>query len=191
MTTDGGRVLLWLGSLLCCAGLIICVYSCVPSSNIRHGDTLDVSRYPQEMQDAYQVFATRCSRCHTLARPLNARIHDPQHWVRYVERMRLNASSGINAKNGQTILRFLLYYMQQRDKEQRAEDQADTQQESDGSGTQTQPPAAADVNAPASAPQNAAPGRAAPAPAPAKQGVDSLAEPAPSVAEPGASEMNP
>ena len=76
----------------------------------RRGDRVDVSKYPEEIRDAYRVFAFRCSRCHTLARPLNARIDDPQHWVRYVRRMRRQPSSGIDDKNGETILKFLLYY---------------------------------------------------------------------------------
>ena len=38
----------------------------------------------------------RCSRCHTLARPLNAHITDPQHWIRYVARMRRQPGSGID-----------------------------------------------------------------------------------------------
>jgi hypothetical protein len=87
--------------------------SCAGTSSVRRGDTIDVSKYPKDVQDAYQVFAVRCSRCHTLARPLNARIRDPEHWVRYVTRMRRNQSSGINAKDAQIILRFLLYYTQQ------------------------------------------------------------------------------
>lgn len=76
----------------------------------RRGDRVDVSRYPEEIRDAYRVFAFRCSRCHTLARPLNARIDDPEHWVRYVQRMRRQPGSGIDVKNGETILKFLLYY---------------------------------------------------------------------------------
>jgi len=76
----------------------------------RRGETVDVSKYPPEIQEAYEVFAVRCSRCHTLARPLSARISDPQHWIRYVNRMRLQPGSGIDAKNGEIILRFLLYY---------------------------------------------------------------------------------
>src|SRR5688572_18342876 len=98
-----------------------CLPSCGGSTHIiRSGDTLEVSNYPEDIQAAYKVFAVRCSRCHTLARPLNARIKDPQHWVRYVQRMRLNPASGINAKNGEIILRFLLYYMHQRELERRA-----------------------------------------------------------------------
>jgi hypothetical protein len=76
----------------------------------RRGDSVDVSKYPPEIQESYRVFAVRCSRCHTLARPLNARIADPQHWVRYVNRMRLQPGSGIDAANAKIILRFLLYY---------------------------------------------------------------------------------
>ena len=91
--------------------------SCATTTSNRIGDTLDSSQYPPDIRDAYKVFAVRCSRCHTLARPLNARINDPQQWVRYVQRMRLNPASGINAKNGEIILRFLLYYMDQRQKE--------------------------------------------------------------------------
>jgi hypothetical protein len=80
------------------------------SHESRRGETVDVSKYPPEIQQAYEVFAVRCSRCHTLARPLGARISDPQHWVRYVNRMRLQPGSGIDAKNAEIILRFLLYY---------------------------------------------------------------------------------
>jgi hypothetical protein len=91
--------------------------SCATTTSNRIGDSLDTAQYPPDIRDAYKVFAVRCSRCHTLARPLNARINDPQQWVRYVQRMRLNPASGINAKNGEIILRFLLYYMHQRQKE--------------------------------------------------------------------------
>jgi hypothetical protein len=76
----------------------------------RHGETVDVSKYPPDIQEAYEVFAVRCSRCHTLARPLSARISDPQHWIRYVNRMRLQPGSGIDSENAKIILRFLLYY---------------------------------------------------------------------------------
>src|SRR5262249_13953278 len=123
MTTNNSRVPLWLGCMCLFVLSALALSNCAGSSRIRHGDTLDVSRYPEDIQAAYKVFAVRCSRCHTLARPLNARIHDPQHWVRYVARMRLNPASGINAKNGEIILRFLLYYMHQREQEQRDREQ--------------------------------------------------------------------
>jgi hypothetical protein len=95
------------------AALAALIPSCAGTSSVRYGDRIDVSKYPNDVQQAYQVFAVRCSRCHTLARPLNARIRDPEHWVRYVTRMRRNATSGINAKDAEIILKFLLYYTQQ------------------------------------------------------------------------------
>ena len=113
--------------------------SCATTSN-RHGDSLDTSQYPPDIQDAYKVFAVRCSRCHTLARPLNARIRDPQQWVRYVQRMRLNPASGINAKNGEIILRFLLYYMHQREREHGEEPESELP--SSQETADLQPPAA-------------------------------------------------
>jgi len=90
--------------------LLMPLMGCAGHETTRHGDRVDVSKYPEEIRDAYRVFAFRCSRCHTLARPLNARIDDPQHWVRYVRRMRRQPSSGIDDRNGETILKFLLYY---------------------------------------------------------------------------------
>jgi hypothetical protein len=94
------------------AVLAALIPSCAGTSSVRYGDRIDVSKYPKDIQEAYQVFAVRCSRCHTLARPLNARIRDSEHWVRYVTRMRRNQSSGINAKDAEIILKFLLYYSQ-------------------------------------------------------------------------------
>ena len=93
--------------------VLVCIGAAMAAcagNEARHGDRVDVSKYPTEIQDAYRVFALRCSRCHTLARPLNARIHDPEHWIRYVTRMRRQPGSGIDAANAQIILRFLLYY---------------------------------------------------------------------------------
>jgi hypothetical protein len=95
------------------AVLAALIPSCAGTSSVRYGDRIDVSKYPNDIQAAYQVFAVRCSRCHTLARPLNARIRDPEHWVRYVTRMRRNPSSGINAKDAEIVLKFLLYYTRQ------------------------------------------------------------------------------
>jgi hypothetical protein len=114
MTTERARLWAVLTMATLLGSAVLVAVSCAGSNSVRHGDTIDVSGYPRDIQDAYAVFAVRCSHCHTLARPLNARIHDPQHWVRYVTRMRRNPSSGINTKDAEIILRFLLYYMHQR-----------------------------------------------------------------------------
>lgn len=72
-----------------------------------------VDSMPPDVQDAYRLFAARCSRCHTLARPLNSGITDPRHWRLYVSRMRRQSGSGISQNDAQTILVFLDYYAEQ------------------------------------------------------------------------------
>lgn len=139
MTTKQG----WFPCALCIA-LLFGSVTCATTSN-RRGDGLDVAGYPEDIQDAYKVFAVRCSRCHTLARPLNAQISDPQHWVRYVARMRLNPASGINAKNGEVIIRFLQYYTHQRQEERRERDgepEPDSESPSPAPASAEQPSAA-------------------------------------------------
>src|SRR5689334_21712846 len=89
------------GALLIPATLLILASRSAHSS--RRGDPVAVSSYPQEIQQAYRVFALRCSRCHTLARPLNPHITNPQHWVRYVTRMRRQPTSGINREDAEAI----------------------------------------------------------------------------------------
>lgn len=144
MTTEWIRWFAAAFTLLFSVGVAL---SCATTVSNRTGDTLDTSQYPPDIRDAYKVFAVRCSRCHTLARPLNARIRDPQQWVRYVQRMRLNPASGINAKNGEVILRFLLYYMHQREREH-----GEQAPESELSPTQED----ADLQPPAAEPEHAA-----------------------------------
>lgn len=110
----------WLPSLL-----LAWLGGCSAGVSNRNADHLDTSAYPPEIQDAYRVFAVRCSRCHTLARPLNARISDERHWIRYVARMRRQPGSGINHANADIILKFLLYYTAQVRHEEAGGDPAD------------------------------------------------------------------
>lgn len=89
-----------------------------------------VAKYPPDIQDAYRLFAARCSRCHTLSRPLNAQITEFDHWVAYVERMRHHAGSGISKADGEKILVFLEHYM----KERSGEGERDAPEEGAGGG---------------------------------------------------------
>jgi hypothetical protein len=161
MTIEAYRASLWLGSAALLTVLGPVAFGCAGSNKMRHGDSIDVSSYPQDIQDAYEVFAVRCSRCHTLARPLNARISDAQHWVRYVTRMRRNPTSGINEKNAQVILRFLLYYMHQRALDDKEAEEPDEP----ARDTTVAPAAASAADTPSAAPPPAA---AAPQPTPAE-----------------------
>ncbi len=66
-----------------------------------------VERLTPELQASYRVFAHRCSRCHLLSRPLGAGIEDPEHWHRYVARMRRMSGSGISSVDAKQVLLFL------------------------------------------------------------------------------------
>jgi mono/diheme cytochrome c family protein len=71
--------------------------------------TVDVSAYPKAIQDNYQLFAAKCSQCHTLARPINSDYALPDEWSRYVKRMMRKPGSGITPKDGKKIYEFLAY----------------------------------------------------------------------------------
>ncbi len=71
-------------------------------------DKIDVSAYPAPMQSAYKLFASKCSKCHTLARPVNTMMTRAE-WERYVKRMMHKPNSGISDKQGKEIFEFLVY----------------------------------------------------------------------------------
>ncbi len=74
--------------------------------------SIDVSRYPPDMQKAYDVFAAKCSKCHPLARSVNARF-TPQDWKRYMKKMIRRPNSGVNEEQAAYIYDFLKYYSSQ------------------------------------------------------------------------------
>lgn len=93
------------------ASFFACVLATVVGcSGARRSDGLDVSSMPPEVASDYQIFAQRCSKCHTLARPLNSGITDDSFWRIYVSRMRRMQGSGISEADAERILRFLHYY---------------------------------------------------------------------------------
>ena len=71
---------------------------------------LDRSTLPDDLQADYDIFARRCSKCNSLARPLQSGITDDQQWIDYVNRMRRQPASGITYGDQERILRFLKYY---------------------------------------------------------------------------------
>jgi hypothetical protein len=70
---------------------------------------IDVSKYPKEMQVRYKVFSVKCSKCHTLARPINSDYVLDDEWDRYVKRMMHNAVTFIGPDEGKQIYEFLVY----------------------------------------------------------------------------------
>ncbi len=75
--------------------------------------TIDVSKYPKEIQEYYKVFSKKCSKCHTLARPINIDFTIDK-WERYVKRMMRKPGSGITKSTGKKIFEFLKYYTEQK-----------------------------------------------------------------------------
>jgi hypothetical protein len=65
---------------------------------------------PAEVRDDYALFALRCSKCHSLSRPLQSGITDDVFWVEYVERMRRQPGSDITIEDTVPILRFLHFF---------------------------------------------------------------------------------
>ena len=91
---------------------------CITGQSARRGGlpSETVADYPDGVRQAYGLFASRCSRCHTLSRPLNAAIYEHSHWENYVGRMRRHPGSGISSADAERILVFLRYYADQKAK---------------------------------------------------------------------------
>lgn len=65
----------------------------------------------------YTLFTIRCSKCHSLSRPLNSGIDSDDYWRLYVAKMRRQPGSGISEDDAVAILRFLhVYSLEQRRK---------------------------------------------------------------------------
>ena len=76
---------------------------------------IDVSDYPQEMQTLYKLFTNKCSRCHTVARPINSTF-TPEEWRKYVRKMMRKPGSGLTPKTAEQITKFLIYDAQYRER---------------------------------------------------------------------------
>jgi len=76
---------------------------------------IDVAAYPPEMQKAYELFTRKCSRCHTVARPINSTFA-PEEWRKYVHKMRQKPGSGLTLKTAEQIIEFLIYDAKHRER---------------------------------------------------------------------------
>jgi mono/diheme cytochrome c family protein len=76
-------------------------------------DKINVSGYPAEQQKGYKVFVDKCSKCHTIARPINTSMTAAE-WSRYVKRMMHKPNSGISDAQGKTIYELLAYDQENR-----------------------------------------------------------------------------
>jgi cytochrome c5 len=71
--------------------------------------TIGVTKYPDEQKAGYKLFAKKCSKCHTIARPINSDFVLPAQWQRYIKRMMFKPNSQMNDADGKRIFRFLVY----------------------------------------------------------------------------------
>jgi hypothetical protein len=71
-------------------------------------DTINVRAYPAEQQAAYKLFSSKCSRCHTLARPINTTMTSDE-WEHDVKRMMHMANSGISDSQAKQTFDFLAF----------------------------------------------------------------------------------
>ena len=75
-------------------------------------ETVDVSAYPPEKKRDYAVYARACSRCHTLARSINAPYVSRAWWEFYVTSMRVRAKfhgEPLTKQEVRAVLDFLEY----------------------------------------------------------------------------------
>jgi hypothetical protein len=130
------------------------------------GEWLDARSVDPSVRADYEVFAIRCSKCHSLARPLNSGIDRDDYWRWYVARMRRQPGSGITESDTVAILRFLhVYSLDERQKKAQDADPGAPPATSASSATPAPPPSS--VPAPLPAPvlnPGASPDAAVPSP---------------------------
>jgi hypothetical protein len=88
-------------SLLACSGWLA------------RSEGIDPATLPESLRPDYAVFAERCSKCHSLGRPLSSGIDDDDYWAMYVARMRRQPASGISQEDTVVILRYLHYFSEE------------------------------------------------------------------------------
>jgi hypothetical protein len=93
---------------LCAPLFVVAQTSNVTLPQDKGPDKIDVAGYPAELQKDYKLFAGKCSKCHTIARPINTMMKRDE-WERYVKRMMHKPNSGISDKQGKDIFEFLIY----------------------------------------------------------------------------------
>ena len=89
--------------------LFACVSHPPPESTV----PVPEAKLTPEVRADYDVFAQKCSKCHSLAKPLNSHVDDDEVWIRYVAKMRRQPGSGISEHDGEAILRFLHVLVEQ------------------------------------------------------------------------------
>jgi hypothetical protein len=69
---------------------------------------IDVSSYPEKMQNLYEFFKGKCSQCHTIARPINAP-YVGEEWKIYLRKMMRKPGRKISPLDAKKIYEFLVF----------------------------------------------------------------------------------
>ncbi len=80
-----------------------------PDARDRGPGRIDVSEYPAEQQEHYVLFVDKCSKCHTVARPINSRFN-AQEWKVYLKRMLRRPDCNTSVEQARQIYSFLKFY---------------------------------------------------------------------------------
>jgi hypothetical protein len=124
---------------------------------LARNEGLDVSTLPESVRPDYAVFAQKCSKCHSLARPLTSGIDEDDYWVMYVAKMRRQPQSGISQEDTVVILRFLHYFSMEERRKKGTPPPETAPMEPPAMAPSTRPPAAPSAlpsAAPAGAPSD-------------------------------------
>lgn len=92
------------------ATMVLALWGASTGCASQYAEGIDPAVVPPSLAADHALFNSRCSRCHTLARPLNARVDSPRYWQLYVSRMRRQPGSGITRDEEPRLVRFLTWY---------------------------------------------------------------------------------
>ncbi|MBI2265202.1 MAG: hypothetical protein HYU64_08525 [Armatimonadetes bacterium] len=78
--------------------------------------TIDVSKYPKEHTEGYNLFMAKCKKCHTIARPIWSKFQG-EDWDRYTKKMMRKPGCPVTPQDQPKIAGFLKYDHKTREKE--------------------------------------------------------------------------
>lgn len=96
---------------------VVLLYPVFAPAQDRGPNRIDVSKYPEHIKRSYKLFVKRCSKCHSLAKPINSSLCLPEEWEGYIKKILRNPDSGIYLPDAKNIYEFLVYDSSIRKKE--------------------------------------------------------------------------
>ena len=79
------------------------------SGQIDAAASINVKRYPMDLQNTYELFTNRCSACHDLDSTINSKYVLPSYYKGMVQEMYEKPDSGMTQSEADSIYEFLVY----------------------------------------------------------------------------------